>query len=148
MSIRVQDNGTLRTITGIKVRQGGVTRTIRQVKVQHGDTLRTVATFADPLTVSASPTSVSGTQSGGGSDVLVNTGFTTATPAGGFSPYTYSWAYVSGAAAATANTPSSATTNFGATVPAGTSQATMRVTVTDAAGETATATVTATFNNV
>ena len=148
MAIKVKDAGTLRTITGMTVKQGGISRTIRQAKVQDGGTLRTVATFADPLAVSITPSSVSGTQSGGGSDVVVNTGFATASPSGGFSPYTYSWTYVSGAAAAYANSPTNATTNFGATVSPGTSTASMRVTVTDAAGATATETVTATFNNL
>lgn len=147
MPLKILDSGTLRTIQTLYIRQSGVNRRIRSLKVMDGGTLRTVAVFADPLTVSASPTSVSGTQSGEG-PITVNTSSTTATPSGGLGPFTYSWAYVSGGISASANSPASATTSFRAEPPPGSFTSTMRVTVTDAFGQTATADVSATFNNV
>jgi len=146
MAISIRDAGTLRTITRGKAKAAGVLRDLREIKVMDGGVLRTVATFADPLFASASPTSVSGTQSSAGV-IAVNTGFTTATPTGGRAPFTYFWAATSGVAAL-ANTPTSATTNFRAEIGPGTSVATFRVTITDAVGQTATADVTATFNNL
>lgn len=146
MTLRIQDAGSLRTITRGKVMVAGVLRELREIKVQDGGVLRTVATFADPLTASASPASVSGTQSSS-EPITVNTDFTTATPTGGRSPFTYSWAQVSGVAA-TAVSPASATTNFTYSTPPGTSVATFRVTITDAVGQSAPTEVTATFNNL
>lgn len=145
MPLRVLDAGTLRTITTLTAKQGGVERRIRTAKIQDGGALRTVAIFADPLTLSASPPIVSGAQSSAGA-VLVNTASTIAIPAGGLAPYTYSWARTSGVGSA--NSPTSATTNFSATIGPGTQSGDFRVTVTDSGGQTATADVSATFNNL
>ena len=101
-----------------------------------------------PLSVSASPTNPSGTftnspASNEPATRVVSSDNTTATAAGGAGGYTYSWARISGSADITAASPTSATTNFSATVPIGTSlTAVFRVTATDAASATATADVT------
>lgn len=145
MTLRVMEGGNLRAITNLMVKQAGVLRSIRTVKVMDGGALRTVATFADLLTVEASPANVSGTQASA-SAIRVNTDVTTAGPSGGLAPFSYSWAKVSEVGAA--NSPSMATTDFGATISPGTQTGTFRVTVTDAVGHTATDDVTATFTNV
>lgn len=145
MTLRVQVGGALRTITAMKVKQGGVVRNILSIKVMDGGTLRTIATFAPPITASASPSSVSGTQSSPGF-IVVNTTSTTAMPVGGLPPYTYAWASLSGIGSP--NSPTMATTNFGEVIGPGTESGSFRVTVTDSVGQTATATVSATFRNL
>lgn len=75
-----------------------------------------------------------------------NTSTTTATPVGGLSPYTYAWTRLSGEGSP--NSPTMATTNFGATIFPVTEFGFFRVTVTDSVGQTATATVSATFRNL
>ncbi|MGJ3630118.1 hypothetical protein AB5I41_30970 [Sphingomonas sp. MMS24-JH45] len=78
--------------------------------------------------------------------MTVRTGAVQATPAGGQAPYTYQWAMISGAAAISGATMAAA--YFTANVPAETTlDASARVTVTDAAGATASATVSLQFNN-
>lgn len=145
MTLKVRNAGTLRTITRMTIRQAGVNRLIRTLKVMDGGVLRTVATFAPPLTVNASPSSVSGTVTSSG-PTTVGTGPTTATPSGGIAPYTYLWTALGPYGAP--NSPTNATTNFSATVDNGSYNGTFRVTVTDSYGQTATDTVSATFNNL
>lgn len=151
MALKIRDGGTLRTITNLYIKQAGVLRRVRKLQVKDGGTLRTVATFTDPLTASASPSSVSG--SGGGVDgATVGTTSTTAMPSGGRGPYTYSWALTTngGGNASQALNPTSATTQFTKTDrPAGTSVSDVwTVTITDTDGQTATAQVTAFFQNI
>jgi len=63
------------------------------------------------MTASASPTTLSKT----GSDATLTTASTTVTASGGTTPYTYSWAFVSGDSF-TITSPSAATTTFSATL--------------------------------
>lgn len=143
MTIKVRDAGTLRTITSMKVRQAGITRTIRTAKVYDGSTLRTVAIFADPLSV----TSPGGTVTGNSSTLTTEN--VTATPSGGFAPYTYSWALTTngGGTASTTSASTSATTTFTKTnlTPEADVTDEWTVTVTDALGSTAQAVVPVTF---
>ena len=143
MALKIQDAGTLREITRLYIRQSGVNRRIRTLKVMDGGTLRTVAVFADPLSVTASGVSGTGTSS------VVTTNTTTATPSGGFGPYTYVWTRISAGAAdpSTATSSLSATTAFRKTgmAPGQFAQDFWRVTVTDSIGSTATADISATF---
>lgn len=146
MAFQVQDAGTLRTITGMIVRQGGVNRQILTVRVMHDGVLRTVAQFSDPLSASASPVAVSGNIASEFADPVI-TNSATASPAGGRSPFTYQWVRISGNTALATNS-TSATTAFSATVPPGEFRsAVFQVTITDAAGQSDTAQVTATFIN-
>lgn len=94
------------------------------------------------LTASASPTSVSGSQStpvGGPTSINITTNATTVTPVGGVAPYTYSWALIASNGAWQIGSASSATSNFTApsVVRNGTRTGTFRCTVTDAIGQTA-----------
>lgn len=145
MTIKVLDAGTLRTARDLKVMQAGVVRRTRAVKIMHGGTLRTVATFADPLAASVSPSSVSGIQSAPGEYPVV-TGPSTAAPVGGTAPFTYAWVSVSGYGSP--NNPTANSTNFTADILPGTYGGTFRVTITDAYGQTASADVSATFTNL
>ena len=148
MSLRIQDAGSLRTITRGKIMVAGVLRELREIKVQDGATLRTVATFASTLSASASPTSASGAQSSG-SPISVTTTPATVTPSGGLAPFTYIWARASGVLGPVANSPNSATTSFTSTVDPGVTNVTVfRCTVTDAVGQESTADVTASFQNL
>jgi hypothetical protein len=146
MAIKVQDAGTLRTITGIQVKQSGIVRDIKQVKVQDGGVLRTVATFADPLAVSSNSPFATAANS------TLTTNTATATPTGGFSPYTYAWTLVTngGGTASTASSASTASTTFTKTgVPSGTDITDFwKVTVTDSLGSTAEKTVDVVFSNI
>lgn len=148
MALKIQDAGTLRTITGLKIKQAGVLRTIKKLYVQDGGTLRLVARFADPLTVSA--TNIGGSGNGAATQT-VTTPSRTATVAGGFSPFTYSWTLVSsgGGTPSTAGTPTMAATTFSKPNVAvnETYQDIWRVTVTDDSGDTATDTLVVTFSN-
>lgn len=135
MAITILDGGTLRTITKAYVKQAGVLRAIRTIKVQDGGTLRTVATFADPLSVFVTDTGKVASSS------TMTTDPATASPSGGFAPYTYAWTLVTngGGAASTANTPTLASTTFTKTGLSPGSDITdvWRCTVTDALGNTA-----------
>lgn len=148
MGLKIQDAGTLRTITRLYIRQGGVNRRIRTLKIMDGGTLRTVATFADTLSVSADGASGNGPGTGPSN---VTTDSTTAVVSGGFAPYTYAWSLVTngGGTASTATNPTSATTAFQkANVPQDASYTDVwQVTVTDAVGSTATAAASAQFSN-
>lgn len=151
MTLKIRDGGVLRTITGMKIKQAGVLRTIKTVHIMDGGVLRQVANFADPLTASASPSSVSG--SGGGVDgATIGTTSTTAMPSGGRGPYTYSWALTTngGGNASQALNPTSASTQFTKTNrPIGTVVTDIwTVTITDTDGQTATAQVSAFFGNI
>lgn len=150
MTMKVRTAGAVQTITAAKVKQSGVERTVRSVKVMDGGTLRTVATFAPPMTLSVSPTTVSGTASSG-SAVTVTTTTTTATPSGGSAPYTYAWSFVSksGGNTPTALSPTFATSAFQQTNVAAldSNTAVFRCTVTDSFGTTATADVNLAFVN-
>ena len=79
--------------------------------------------------------------------LVVTNPATVATASGGSGSYTYSWARISGSSAITADSPSSSSTTFRGTVPAGFTTAVFRVTVTDTVtGQTATADVTVTLS--
>ena len=146
MTFTVRDAGATRTITGGKVRIAGVDRRLLRIEGMDAGQLRLVATFADPLSVKVSPTEVFAAR-GSDQTITMTTGFTTATPSGGLGPYTYSWARTQGTVGVP-NAPSMATTTFtGAVEPGDIQQSTFLVTVTDSAGQTATADVVATFAN-
>lgn len=143
MTFRIQDAGTLRTITKGTVRVAGINRPLKTIKVQDGGSLRLVATFADPLSVTAG----GGLATGASSSLTTNS--VTATPSGGFAPYTYAWTLITngGRNASTAGSPTSATTTFTKTglINGDSIDDTWRVTVTDSIGQTATADTTASF---
>lgn len=147
MSLRVQDAGTLRTIKRLRVMQGGILRDIRRLRVMHDGVLRTVAVFADQLTASANPTLVTGAQSSD-QPITVTSNGTTASPAGGRAPFTYTWTQISGPSGII-TAPTMATTQFRATVePFGTASLTFRCTITDAVGQSASADVEANLSNL
>lgn len=145
MTFKVQDAGTLRTITRAIFRQAGIDRQLKFARVYDGGTLRTVAVFAEPLTVAISPLGVTVV----GNSSTLTTGTVTASPTGGFAPYTYAWTRLTngGGNPSTASAPAAATTSFTKTGLAPEQDATddWRVTVTDSAGTTATADTTAQF---
>lgn len=72
-----------------------------------------VASGTITFSASVSPFSVGGTRIGTGP---VTTDAATVTVAGGTGPFTYAWAYVSGFASLTTNSPTSATTTFSGTI--------------------------------
>lgn len=138
MTLKVKDaGGTLRTITSMKVRDGTITRDVKTMKVLDGGTLRTVATFGPSMTASAP----SGVATVSYTNASMTSATVTCTPSGGVSPYTYAWTITSGSA--TINSPSTASTTFSKTVGGfdAPEYATARCTVTDSAGNTATADV-------
>ena len=149
MAFRVQDSGAVRTAVNLRFRLAGVVRRARRVRVLDAGVLRQVAVFADPLSVTAPDVT------GRGTGLATNTVATpqiTATPAGGFGPYTYAWVIVSnsGGTASVAVSPSNATTSFSKpNVAVGQVYTdTWRVTVTDSTGNTATDDVSVTFSNL
>lgn len=151
MAMKVMDAGSvLRTITKYRVLEGASLRNILRMKVMDADgvTLRTVATFAQPLSLSISPSPVDGT--GPGTEpATITSDLATASPSGGLGPYSYSWAYVSGDTV-TITSPSSAATTFSREMvwPKQIATATVRCTCTDSSGQSATADLTVFLSNI
>lgn len=142
MAVKIMDAGSvLREASSLKVQDGGTLRRILRVKVMDDtSTLRTVATFVAPLSVSLAvsmayyPVAYGPDAQPIEYDAVASL---SATPAGGLGPYTYSWALLSGtgwtlAASTTATTTATGDADF-------VTAAVVRVTVTDATGQTATA---------
>lgn len=144
---RVLDNGTLRDIKNLFGLQAGVSRRARTFKVMDDDELRTVAVFAPPMSASVSSDFASGRWDGAPGERVVTTFSVTASPVGGLAPYTYLWERTTGSGVA--NSPTSARTNFSASVPYGQAlTGVFRCTITDAVGQQATVNVNAAFLNV
>lgn len=142
MAMTLKDaSGVLQTITAVQVKDGSSMRSIVRMKVMDGATLRTVATFVQPLTASAP----AGEFTRSFDSETMTSDPVTCTPSGGLAPYTYLWTVVSGTVSIT--TPTAASTTFSKTVTTPSVQefATVRCTVTDSAGSTATDDVALTF---
>jgi hypothetical protein len=123
----------------------GVWRNLVSVRAYIGGQWRDLANFAPPLTLSASPATVTGAIFGAGTAITTPTA---ATPSGGVAPFTYAWARLTGPASAVAGSPTSGTTTFSMPLLAGQAdEAAFRCTATDALGNTATADVAAVFRS-
>lgn len=147
--MNVYANGGWRAPSACRIYAGGAWRTVTRVQVYKGGAWRTGATFADPLTASltATPTDVlvSSNTIGYGSSIL------TATPSGGVAPYTYSHAITDhlGSVSPSLSTPTMATTYLnGGAYYTTTDEVAVTVTITDAIGQTATASVGVQFTNI
>lgn len=141
MTLKINDAGTLRTMTRGRVMVNGSLRLLSRARyMDDTDTLRLVATFASPLSVAAN--NIVGTVNS--PDPQVVSGISTALPSGGVAPFTYSWVKLSGAFTLS-NTSSASVTASQAMTPPQTSTGSIRVTVTDAIGQTATKTVSVTL---
>lgn len=136
MAFKLKDaSGAFRTMTKCRVLDGGALRNIVRMKVMDADnaTLRTVATFTLPLTLSAGDAYDEG---------LESTYFasSTATPAGGLGPYSYSWSRISGTVMTVTGASAATATFYSPVLSPGTSvSAVYRCTCTDSSGQTATA---------
>jgi hypothetical protein len=132
-------SGTLRPLKTLKLMDtGGTVRFMKTLKVKDaGGTLRLVQTFAPPMTAAMD----TGTVHGSGRTSAVRSGAATLTPTGGLAPYTYSW--VVGTGSASIDHATMATTTF-VESGLGTGEerfSTAACTVTDAALQTASASV-------
>ena len=145
MTTQVRVGGAWKEITGGSIRVSGSWRRLRAIKVYSGAAWRTVATFADALSLSASPSTATRT----GFNATVSAGPVIATPTGGASPFTYAWVKQSGGNI-TAASPASSQTVFRGTTMAidETRAAVFRCTCTDAFGSTATADVSVTVTRI
>jgi hypothetical protein len=134
-------SGAWRSVGRAEILIGGQWRRLTRAEAYVGGQWRTIARFVQPFSISVSPPAVEGFASPlKPTTQTIDTNFVTATPTGGLAPYTYAW---SGG-----NFPTSATNNFTKIVPANsTVTQTYDVTVTDALGSTANASVEATFFN-
>jgi hypothetical protein len=145
-ALEVFRNGAWHELTSLKVYRSGAWRRLKTLKVYSGGAWRSIVNFIQPLTLSVSPSSVSGAGSGTTAQTVYS-GSATVTPSGGVGPFTYSWARVSGAAI-TPLSPSSASSAFYKYLNKfELANATMRCTVTDSQGSTATADVDVTLDN-
>lgn len=109
-----------------------------------GETILLTNAVQPPLSVEASPASVSGQ----GQNYPIQTGLTTASATGGVPPYSYAWSKVSGVATSIATAPNNALTAFEASAGLPTDEPiveTWRVTATDANSDTATFDIDVTF---
>lgn len=130
--MKIRRGGVLRDVVSAYVFHLGSRKRIQTIKQLRGGSLVTIASFIQPLSVTASDTSNSPTFG-------ATTKPSTCTVTGGAPAYSYSWVRLSGVPA-TINSPASASTTF---TFSGEGSATFRVTVTDGQGKTATATMTA-----
>lgn len=137
--------GAWRTPSRGEVLIGGAWKRLTRAEAYVGGRWRSVLTFVAPVSASVNPSAVEGTinpPSPRTRTVFSETA--TATPFGGQGPYTYAWAGMG----VTVATPSQAATQFSALVPAeSTVEGSASVTVTDAGGNTAVASVLITLNN-
>lgn len=131
---------TVRTPTGDKAVERMTLRT------PSGDKL-IYAAGGMSLTVTASPASAVGSGANA-SPIAVTSAVVTASASGGTGPYTYAWTELTMGTAIEALSPSSAATQFRATVAAGESEfADFRCTATDARGRTGTVDVSVSLFN-
>lgn len=147
--MNIYANGGWRTPSAAEIYAAGGWRVITRAQCYSGGSWRTVATFASSLTASliATPTDVlvSSNTIGYGSSIL------TATPSGGVAPYTYSHAITDhlGSVSPSLSTPTMATTYLnGGAYYTTTDEVAVTVTITDAIGQTATASVGVQFTNI
>ena len=139
--MKVNVAGVWKTVTTIKVNVAGVWRTVTGTRVNVGGAWKVGETFLQPLTATISDSAPQGSAFG---TPTITTAPVTVTPVGGASPYTYSWALISGVGAALS--PTLATTRFRATVDdSQTVTGLFRCTVTDALSSTVTIDANATF---
>lgn len=137
MGVQTRAGGAWLSPNRCQLYVGGSWRQVISIKGYSGGAWRDLATFASPMSLSISPNPAS--SSGYTSTQAVNV---TASPTGGLSPFTYSWALVAGSGV-TALSPTSAVTDLQATGLVADSErfATFRCTATDSLGTVATADV-------
>lgn len=134
--MKLRRGGTLREVPFAYIFYLGARRRLQTIKQKRGGSLVIVANFSGPLGVTANDCNNL-------PDGSNTTKTTLASVSGGVVPFTYSWAITSGSA--TITSPASARTEFTKAFTTDGETITARVTVTDALGATATATMTATW---
>ncbi len=138
-------NGAFEDIESGRVRVGNAWKNLASVRVYAGGAWREGKTFVPPMSLAIAPDDAFGSVSTPVS-TTATTNSVTATPTGGLAPYTYAWVRLTGTGSA--NSATSAATTFSASVGPGDSlSGDFQCTVTDSAGGTATAAVTAIFVN-
>jgi hypothetical protein len=141
--MRVYISGSWREIESGLVRVGGAWKNLVRIRAYVGGAWEDVASFIQPLTLSASPVSPNAFIFGSGT---ATTDAVTVTPSGGAGPFTYSWSLVSGTC--TIISPTSASTTFSRTLTSGErAEVTVRCTVTDSLGTIATIDIVVTFES-
>lgn len=146
MPLKAVVNGVETDVEEMEVTVGNAQKRAARIEAWNGSAWKVVQSFAPPISLSVSPSSVFGSRNVA-AVVAVTTDAATATPTGGQAPYTYLWTQTSGQTAAIVS-PFFATTTFRMTLgPGSFEQATFTCTVTDANGLTAQAFVVATFSN-
>lgn len=136
-------NSSTGALSGTPTTSGTSSFTIRVTDAQGftADSPQSVTISVAALVVDITPASDSGsfTDIDGPSTAFVTSAGVTASASGGVAPRTFNgWTRISGSSAISANSPSSATTNFSGTVGVGTTSATFRAQFTDSLGNVAT----------
>lgn len=141
--MRARVGGSWQEVESGLVRVGGAWKRLDSVRVYVSGAWKDAETFTPPLSVTTSGDEVASRLGAGVATSLP----VTATPAGGLGPYTYAWTRLSGVGSA--NSPTSASTTFSATLSNGDDvSGVFRVTVTDSLANTATADVTVQFISI
>lgn len=146
MPLKVVVNGVQKDAEEMEVTAGNAQKRVVRVEAWNGSAWKLAQSFAPPISLNVSPSSVFGENNSSGV-VLITSSTATATPTGGTAPYTYSWAKVSGdTMTVTASTSASTAFRLGVG-PGDTKSATYRCTVTDKNGLTAQDSVSITLTN-
>jgi len=133
--IRVRHQGALRSITRLSVRVGGVLRSLKTLKIMDNGSLRTVAVFVPPISLTISPPEASGFVQSPGPTTVTSIP-ASATPTGGTAPYSYAWTRTG---SAILNNASAASVTVSETLFESDSSGLLSCTVTDALGQSASA---------
>jgi len=131
MSIKVRVGGSTRNGVNVRTFAGGLLRPAKRVRVMRTGGLATVFSIAEAIQAVASPSFVSGEESGT-KPVRVASDSVMAVVSGGSAPYTYQWQVNDNRVDATS--PSSATTAFATVLLNSTIETTAQCTVRDAFG--------------
>jgi hypothetical protein len=146
MPLKAIVNGVEKGAERMEVTVGNAQKRVVRVEAWNGSAWKVAQSFAPPISLSASPSSLNAVANSA-SVVAVVSDPTTAIVTGGTPPYTYLWAQTEGPAASIYS-PTNATTRFAMALGPGSAEsAQFRCTVTDKNGLTAQALVFATFSN-
>lgn len=146
MPLKAVVNGVEKDAERMEATVGNAQKRVVRIEAWNGSAWKVAQSFAPPITLNVTPSSVSGTGDAI-SPILITSSTATATPTGGTAPYTYAWTKVSGDTMTVTNSTSASTAFRTSVGPGDVKTATYRCTVTDKNGLTAQDSVSITLTN-